>query len=327
MNSANEKRRGLTLVELLVVIAIIGVLIGLLLPAVQAARESMHSSACANNIRQIAIATQAHHDANRKFPFGQITMNSWEVFTDGSDGPYGSPGKVRKKDRRIWMHLICPFMELTQVYDKVITAVTTDAQWPYQLSIATKQYPAFMCPSDPNKGKICYYYQNTNGTTSTRGFCGNYLACASSGSFGSTGGGGDLNGIFFAKSAVKIAEVTDGLSKTVMFAEGVVVPDPLVSPFHDARGLYFNASFGETLFSTRYQPNTSVGDGLPVRNWPPKAPTGSTSFVQYTRSWHSGGVNVAMADGSTRFVTDTVDAAVWTASGSRNGSEPTRGID
>ena len=106
----------------------------------------------------------------------------------------------------------------------------------------------------------------------------------------------------------------------------VVVPD---SPTGiDCRGGYFNAYAGETLFSTLRQPNTSVADGLGfVTNWPPKAPTGSTAYVQYTRSWHSGGVNVAMADSSTRFVLDTVDAAVWTAVGSRNGSEPTRGLD
>ena len=106
----------------------------------------------------------------------------------------------------------------------------------------------------------------------------------------------------------------------------VVVPD---SPTGiDCRGGYFNAYAGETLFSTLRQPNTSVADGLLfVTNWPPKAPTGSTRYVQYTRSWHSGGVNIAIADGSTRFVIDTVDATVWTAVGSRNGSEPTQGLD
>jgi prepilin-type N-terminal cleavage/methylation domain-containing protein/prepilin-type processing-associated H-X9-DG protein len=327
MNPAPEKRRGFTLVELLVVIAIIGVLIGLLLPAVQAAREAMRRTACANNIRQIAIAMQAHHDAYRKFPLGQITMNGWEIFTDGSEGPWVS-GKTRKTDRRMWMHLICPFMELTPVYDQIMTAVTLNAQWPFQLSIGSAQYPSFMCPSDPNRGKISYYDQNQYAKTQSRGFCGNYLACGSSGSFGPTGGGGNLDGLFFAKSAVKIGDVTDGLSKTVMLAEGVVVPDPLVSPLIDSRGGYFNANYGETLFSTQHQPNTSVGDGLSlVRDWRPKAPTGSTPYVQFSRSYHSGGVNVAMADGSTRFVLDTVDATVWRAAGSRNGSEPAGALD
>jgi len=326
MKLTPKKHRGFTLIELLVVIAIIGVLVGLLLPAVQAAREAVRRTACANNIRQIAIAMQAHHDAHKKFPLGQITMNNWHIYTDGSEGSWVS-GKARKKDRRMWMHLICPFMELTPVYDQIMTAVTLDAQWPWQLSIGSAQYPSFMCPSDPNRGKISYYDQNRYAKTQSRGFCGNYLACGSSGSFGPTGGGGNLDGLFFAKSAVKISEVTDGLSKTVMLAEGVVVPDPLDNI--DCRGGYFNANYGETLFSTQNQPNTSVGDGLGrfVRDWRPKAPTGSNPYVQFSRSYHSGGVNVAMADGSTRFVIDTVDATAWRAAGSRNGSESTGVLD
>jgi|694.fasta_scaffold12952_10 prepilin-type N-terminal cleavage/methylation domain-containing protein/prepilin-type processing-associated H-X9-DG protein len=318
--------RGFTIVELLVVIAIIGILIALLLPAVQAAREAMRRNACANNLRQISLAVHNFHDANKKFPMGQ-QVPLWHLeFQDGTSSETWAAGVLT--DRRCWMHMICPFMELTAVYDNIMAAVTLNNAWPFQLSVGTVSYPAFMCPSDSNAGKISYFNQTTNGTTSTRGFCGNYLACASSGSFGDPGGGRDLNGLFFVKSKVKTAEVTDGLSKTVMLAECVVAPDPPTSI--DSRGGYFNSQNGEPLFSTQYQPNTSMGDGWYgfFRNWSPKAPTGGTHrFVQYARSWHMGGVNVAMADGSTRFVTDFVNAAIWTAAGTRAGNDDSGALE
>ena len=84
MNPATERRRGFTLVELLVVIAIIGVLIGLLLPAVQAAREAMRRTACANKIRQIALGMHQHHDAMRAFPFGQSVPWRRQLKPDGT---------------------------------------------------------------------------------------------------------------------------------------------------------------------------------------------------------------------------------------------------
>ena len=324
MSPATKKRRGFTLVELLVVIAIIGVLVGLLLPAVQAAREAMRRTGCANNMRQIGLGMHQHHDAMRAFPFGQSVPNAWYAHLDGTYGPSGTNAK---KDRRCWMHMICPYLEMTPVYDQIMTALTLNNTWPYALSIASERHPTFMCPTDPNAGKIAHYQKaNRPGLEWRRGFCGNYLAAASSGSFGGDGAGTNLNGIFFALSKTKTSDVTDGLSKTLMLAENVVVPDPPTGM--DSRGGYFNAFTGEILFSTLRTPNTSVGDGLYEQfNWPPKAPTGSARAVQYTRSWHSRGVNVAMADGSTRFVLDSVNAAVWTAAGSRNGSEPTQGLD
>jgi len=92
--------------------------------------------------------------------------------------------------------------------------------------------------------------------------------------------------------------------------------------------MYFNAISGETLFSTQRQPNTSVGDGLYyTTDYRPWAPTGSSLCVQYTRSMHPGGANVAMADGSLRYVAELVDAEAWAAAGSRNGSESSGGLE
>ena len=316
MDPATDNRRGFTLVELLAVIAIIGVLIGLLLPAVQTAREAMRQADCANKIRQIAVGVHQHHDARRTLPFGLIT-------------PFGvvekmSDGVTNKNDRRCWMHMVSPYLEMTDVYNEVMKQVTLNST--VAPASANRKHPLFMCGSDPNAGKISYFQRDTYGTSQSRGFCGNYLACASSGTFGPAGTGTGLDGLFFVKSTNKFSDVTDGLSKTAMLGECIVVPDPGTSI--DCRGGYFNTNYGEVLFSTQRQPNTTVGDGMSyTTNWLPWAPTGSTGYVMYTRSMHSGGVNVAMADGSTRFVSNTIEANVWTAAGSRNGAETLPGIE
>jgi prepilin-type N-terminal cleavage/methylation domain-containing protein/prepilin-type processing-associated H-X9-DG protein len=311
-NGVRGVARGFTLVELLVVIAIIGTLVGLLLPAVQIARESARRSSCVNNVRQIAMAIHNYHDARRVFPYGMINPLAVSAQADGTYSTALITGT--KKDRRCWMLAITPFIELTDVHDLVMKSVTLNNAWPFGTAAGSRKYPTFMCASDPNAGKI------SMAGASSRGFCGNYLACASSGSFGPAGGGTDLDGISYCVSKTKASDVTDGLSKTALLAECIVVPDtPTVM---DCRGGYFNAYYGETMFSTRNPPNTTVGDGLSyTRNWPPLAPTGSTAHVQYTRSMHRDGVNVAMADGAVRFVTNSVNAAVWTATGSRNGGE------
>jgi prepilin-type N-terminal cleavage/methylation domain-containing protein len=327
--TGSRRLKAFTLVELLVVIAIIGVLVGLLLPAVQAAREAVRRSACANKVRQMALAMQGYHDANQTFPFGHRTPIDWWAFTDRSVGPWNN-SKTRSNDKRTWMIMISRFAEMTQVYDSVMTAVNpTASTLPTSamtlLGVANTKHGLYMCPSDTNAGKIAYA---DSSTSQTRGFCGNYLACAASTTFGSTGSGPTLDGLIRPGATVKVSEVTDGLSKTVILAEGVVVPN--VSSGFDTRGAYFyGCEQGGTLFTTRFQPNTSVGDRLGsfITNWPPKAPSASGDRQNYARSWHVGGVNVAMADASTRFVIDTVNAAVWTAAGSRNGSETLPALD
>jgi prepilin-type N-terminal cleavage/methylation domain-containing protein/prepilin-type processing-associated H-X9-DG protein len=315
-------RRGLTLVELLATIAIIGLLVGLCLPAVQSARESMRRTACANNIRQIGQGMQLHHQAQESLPFGQFApLGGFEdllgdVYVTAPPLP-----KQQRYDRRCWMMMVCPYVEMMSVYDASMRQAQNNMTYDTNAAM-NLQHPLFMCRSDSNAGKISYFDQKTYGRSQSRGFCGNYLACASSGPYGSAvTDGRALDGLFFVKSTVRFGSVTDGLSQTVMLGEGIVVPDP--PDRIDCRGGYFNTNYGEVLFSTQRQPNTTVGDGMYyTTNWRPWAPTGSPAFVLYTRSYHPTGVNVAMADGSTKFVSNDVAAHIWTAAGSRKGSEP-----
>jgi prepilin-type N-terminal cleavage/methylation domain-containing protein len=306
---------GFTLVELLAVIAIIGTLVGLLLPAVQVAREAARRSSCSNNVKQIALGMHGHHDAMRAFPCGQIRPLQRFAYTDGTY--FSGPGKTIIREARTWMIMVCPFTEMIDVYDRCMTAVSLNSNELYNLSVARVKQRIFMCPTDITSGGIA--------NKGTRGFCGSYVASASSTAFGGAGGGTALDGISFALSKVKISDVTDGLSKTTMLGECVVGPDTSAH----GHGLYFNGWVGETLFSTLHTPNTTVSDVLQyIDDYRPWAPTITGSpFNASTRSMHADGVTIAMGDASVKFVTNSVNAAVWTAAGSRNKGEASGNLE
>jgi len=282
--------RGFTLVELLVVIAIIGTLVGLLLPAVQVARESARRSSCANNVKQMALGMHGHHDARGTFPFGQVRPLARYNLPDGTFTA-GFSGSVMK-DARTWMVMICPFVEMIDVYNSAMTNLGPYSLDMYSLPVAQRMHPLFMCPTDTSRKSL------------ERGFCGSYAASASSGDFGTGGGGMDLDGISFAVSKVKMSQVTDGTSKTTMLGECVRGSE---TGYH-GHGMYFNGWVGETMFSTQYTPNTTVSDVLQyIDDYRPWAPTiNGTTFVAYTRSMHPDGVSIAMGDASVRFVSNFI---------------------
>jgi prepilin-type N-terminal cleavage/methylation domain-containing protein len=304
---------GFTLVELLVVIAIIGILVSLLLPAVQAARESARRTQCMNNIRQVALAFQNHHDIHKIFPHG--TYNYLDsTFT--TPAPYNNT-----QDRRCWAHNLWPFVEQTALYEAFEKHMSTGAS-----ALAFNQshiiVQPYMCPSDRESPKLQTFWGGIG--TPTQGFSGNYIACAGDDYFNAGGvtNSAKLNGVAYAVSKVNFAGVTDGSSNTALVSELILSPDTTA---HDIRGRYHNPAHGGVLFSTRVTPNTMVPDRFswcsphPVR----KAPcinTGSDMFVS-TRSYHPGGVVMGMVDGSLRFVSNNVSATTYKAWGSRNGGE------
>jgi prepilin-type N-terminal cleavage/methylation domain-containing protein/prepilin-type processing-associated H-X9-DG protein len=315
--STRQFRAAFTLVELLVVIAIIGILIALLLPAVQAAREAARRTTCLNHIKQIALGLLSHHDAKRRFPHG-----TYNLIDDWGSQP---PPYNGTQNRRCWMQDLLPFIEEQDMYarfDTWMKAGNSALNFPNN----TVPISVLMCPSDPESPKKITFNKDGGGPDGSQGFSGNYIVSAGNDFFNPGGlqNSDDLNGVFFAVSRVRVKDITDGTTHTAMVSELVLTPDVVDN---DIRGRYFNPSHGGVFFSTRITPNSLVPDQL---NWcsvqPVKyAPCIWTGTDMYTtaRSYHTGGVNFAFADGSVHFVRDEVNPVVYKAWGSRNGGETT----
>lgn len=318
---ADAHRRGFTLVELLVVIAIIGTLVGLLLPAVQVARESARRSNCQNKVKQLALGLHNRVSAHGTFPMGaQTWLNNVGPTIDGIT--YGGR-------RWSWFVYVLPFVEEQSLYD---------AQWRHYsssnwqsglsyVSLPQKRTVAtgFMCPSDPTNPKLDS--QDGPASGNNQGFHGNYVLAAGNQTFQDLANSALLNGLSFPLSAVKLKGVTDGLSKTVAVSEIMVIPEAVGggAAAIDTRGRYHNNYHGGCNFSTLNPANTSVTDRIVYcSNKVAQAPCvggGGASSVLSARSYHAGGVHAAMADGAVRFVTNEISVQIWQAVGSRSGGE------
>ena len=308
---STARRSAFTLIELLVVIAIIAILIGLLLPAVQKVRAAASRMKCGNNLKQLALAMHGYHGDRGNFPHG--TYNYIDQ-ASSTPAPYNNT-----QDRRCWMHDILPYIEQTNLYDQFDAYMATGTNSALNFPGRDTVIKAAMCPSDPVSPKVVTYGDRAN-----QGFSGNYVVNAGNDFFnaGGVANSAKLNGMLFAQSKVKIVEVTDGTSNTALVSELILVAD---SSSHDIRGRYHNPSHTGVAFSTRLPPNTRVPDNF---NWcsttpPVDAPCSSTSTNVFlsVRSKHTGGANVAMADGGVRHIQNSIIPATWAAMGSRNGGE------
>jgi prepilin-type N-terminal cleavage/methylation domain-containing protein len=281
----NRRRlSGFTLVELLVVIAIIGVLIGLLLPAIQAARESARRSACSNNVKQLGLALNNYHDANRRFPPAQ------------SD-------KTVSLLRATWFLYTLPFLELDSIHDKI--------DWKQNLvfartprSVIETPISTIRCPSD-----------FVAPTKKPRGVYSNYGA--NYGAYPMFRSGAD--GIVFYESQTQIKDVIDGTSKTMLIGELLVSPaiGDTYGVAYEPRGCIWDSEQGGAIFSARVEPNSGTADGFnwcqtgSDEYWIRNTPCSGASSVgahYAARSLHAGMVLVGMVDGSVRTVSNDVQS-------------------
>lgn len=305
MNS-NRRRIGFTLVELLVVIAIIGVLVALLLPAVQAAREAARRSQCTNNLKQIGLALLNYEGTYKVFPASRVDR-------DGT-GDNGTSAFV----------MILPFMEEQAMFDlfdfQAGVWVNQQSGYPWlapdstnRLAIASRP-ESYACPSD----EFEYFSQRTHAPLTHWGLefkgaaVGSYATVA--GTWGAASGNlskakYDNDGVFFYVRQIAIREITDGLSNT-MFVGEVVEPDTPNSTNTWTKAV----READTHRSTSNPLNTWPGDGA--------------YFISGNRlengafaSRHPGGANFAFGDGSVHFLSENIPELTYWALSTRAGGE------
>ena len=300
------------MVELLVVIAIIGILVALLLPAVQSAREAARRMQCSNNLKQLSLALHNYHTSVGSFPYGTLD----EATTN-----------VHKRDT--WMQQSLPFLEQTNIYDKYKDFT---GQWIMDAPVEVKDaaIAAFMCPSEV---RAPGYGGGGGFRSGGYGFNGNYVGCAGNDFIKINRppypdyGLHELNGVFYANSTVQIDRIRDGSSNTLLLSE-VVIRGKKGDDGWGAGGGYWgggqHAGFG---FTTKEPPNTTVADRIWTckNNNMQESPcinVGDDIEKQiFARSYHPGGVLAAHADGSVHFYSESIDLETWLALGSRNGGE------
>lgn len=313
MRTYRTRLRGFTLIELLVVIAIIAVLVALLLPAVQQAREAARRSQCKNNLKQIGLGMMNYESTSGTLPVGSYSC-CWGT----------------------WLVALFPYVDRQDLADRYVynykydTAPSplgaSDGRYNGVLNtpVTTQRIASYTCPSDmenkPFGGITSHNYAVNHGNTS-------YSQAAT------------LNGVTFGQApfytngsgtpakAARLRDITDGTSNTICVAE------VLQGQGSDLRGF---AWWGDASQITTYlMPNDPTPDriytagycnNLPARNLPCAVSTTTDPTNFASRSRHVGGVQLAMCDGSSRFISENIDLSTWRALGTTQGNEVTSGV-
>jgi prepilin-type N-terminal cleavage/methylation domain-containing protein/prepilin-type processing-associated H-X9-DG protein len=275
-------RRGFTLVELLVVIAIIGVLVALLLPAVQAAREAARRASCLNNVAQLGLALH-----NFEFHF--------ETLPPGVTNPDGPIRNEPQGTHVSWIVKVLPYMEQNVLYNRFDQAAGAYAE--ANAEVRNASISVLHCPTDP----VPYLNESSKVARSNYAGCHHDVESPID---------KDNHGLLFLNSNVRYAQIYDGSTVTMLVSEAITGPDSL-GWVSGTRATLRNTSAIEA--GQPYVP----GPGGPKDE---KEKTGSL-FVGGFGSYHPGGVNVGFADGSTRFVSRQIEPKVLRLLGHRADGE------
>ncbi len=359
---------GFTLVELLVVIAIIGILVALLLPAVQAAREAARRMQCSNNLKQLALACHNYVDTHKVLPpmaTGTNAIGGW------GDGGY----KISNGRRLSWMVHTMPFYEQKTLYDQIMSGgVASDGTvvpaggsnplWSGYLPYRTL-VPDVLCPSDGVGQKKNTWETGKN----------NYCASIGDQYYGNAGST-NVRGIFSYNKSTSFRDIKDGTSNTILLSENTIRPTTTASRCVKIHGCYsvisdIDSTGPISCMATKGPSGTILGP-LPASHerrgdslyygvamisgfttiLSPNSPNCAIDRGEWSwgifppDSFHPGGVNAALADGSVRFIAETINTGnlacrdpsrvdpcmtgqipgtspygIWGALGSKNGSE------
>ncbi len=287
-------RTGFTLVELLVVIAIIGILVALMLPAVQAAREAARRTSCTNNMRQLGIALHMYHDVQQTFPSGWLGTDLASGMPDVS-GPTGWA----------WASMVLPYLEQKNVSESVVN-FNLPLLAPQNDVARTLFIPVFRCPSDPGQNVFNLPEEDDPNTIVTRLAMSNYVGVFGTGHIEDCEGLpiGQIcygNGAFQHQLGIKNADFLDGLSNTLVVGER-------------SSRLGYSTWTGVVPHGME-----SMARVLGIVDHPPNY---VDSHLDDFTSQHKAGANFVFGDGSVRLIVSTIDMAVYGAMGTRAGGEP-----
>lgn len=310
---ASYQFRGFTLVELLVVIAIIGILVALLLPAIQAAREAARRSQCVNNEKQLSLALLGFHDTYKKFPAGRQGCDGNLVFPNCQQSSAGADlnGANLGQSGASAFARILPFLEENALYDRLhvedIAIWGVNATWFTNTDVQAallKVPDVLLCPSDSNRQPVAEYKHEVPARTDVAP--SSYVL--SMGTIGSPETSNALKfentGVFIYAKQFKISQIPDGLSKTFFVGESTE------GHRGESSCIWSNGSRGNLLRTTLNPLNIPIDFDAGTGNMMNNPATGVSPAARMNsafRSNHPGGANFAFGDGHIAFVTDEID--------------------